>query len=72
MDKVRKEQRRQTIEQDVKSYSTLLVGGSEGGSVLEKAFKRTDIIQYILVLATDLISGELRLGPVRGDKVGHY
>ncbi|EXJ78609.1 V-type H+-transporting ATPase 54 kDa subunit [Capronia coronata CBS 617.96] len=56
VDKVRKEQRRQTIEQDVNSYSTLLIGGSEGGSVLEKAFKRTDIIQYIMVLATDLIN----------------
>ncbi|EHY52784.1 H(+)-transporting V1 sector ATPase subunit H [Exophiala dermatitidis] len=56
VDKVRKDQRRQTIEQDVKSYSTLLVGGPEGGSVLEKAFKRTDIIQYLLVLATDLVN----------------
>ncbi|KIX08435.1 uncharacterized protein Z518_03091 [Rhinocladiella mackenziei CBS 650.93] len=56
VDKVRKEQRKQTIEKDVQSYSTLLVGGSDGGSVLEKASKRNDIIQYILVLATDLIS----------------
>ncbi|KAI1624828.1 V-type H+-transporting ATPase 54 kDa subunit [Exophiala viscosa] len=56
VDKVRKEQRKQTIEKDVKSYSTLLVGGPDGGSVLEKASKRSDIIQYILVLATDLIN----------------
>ena len=57
VDKVRKEQRKQTIEKDVNSYASLLVGGSDGGSVLEKASKRSDIIQYILVLATDLING---------------
>ncbi|KAH0844377.1 hypothetical protein AYO21_00845 [Fonsecaea monophora] len=56
VDKVRKEQRKQTIEKDVKSYSTLLVGGTDGSSVLEKASKRSDIIQYTLVLATDLIN----------------
>ena len=57
VDKVRKEQRKQTIEKDVNSYGSLLVGSSDGGSVLEKASKRSDIIQYILVLATDLING---------------
>ncbi|KAK5422227.1 H(+)-transporting V1 sector ATPase subunit H [Exophiala xenobiotica] len=56
VDKVRKEQRKQTIEKDVQSYSALLVGGADGPSVLEKASKRSDIIQYILVLATDLIN----------------
>jgi V-type H+-transporting ATPase subunit H len=57
VDKVRKEQRKQTIDKDVKSYTTLLVGGEDSGSVLEKASKRQDILQYILVLANDLISG---------------
>lgn len=57
VDKVRKEQRKQTIEKDVKSYSTLLVGGGGSGSVFDKVSKRTDILQYILVLATDLING---------------
>jgi V-type H+-transporting ATPase subunit H len=57
VDKVRKEQRKQTIEKDVESYSNLLVGGSDNGSVLAKASKRSDIIQYVLVLATDLING---------------
>ncbi|KIY03845.1 uncharacterized protein Z520_00536 [Fonsecaea multimorphosa CBS 102226] len=56
VDKVRKEQRKQTIEKDVNSYSSLLVGGTDGGSVLEKASKRSDIVQYTLVLATDLIN----------------
>jgi V-type H+-transporting ATPase subunit H len=61
VDKVRKEQRKLTIEKDVKSYSTLLVGSEGSGSVLEKASKRTDILQYILVLANDLINGTSHL-----------
>lgn len=56
VDKVRKEQRKQNIEGDLQGYSTLLIGGQNGGSVLEKAAKRTDIIQYVLVLAADLIN----------------
>ncbi|KPI39084.1 V-type proton ATPase subunit H [Cyphellophora attinorum] len=56
VDKVRKEQRKQTIEKDVKNYSNLLVGSGDSGSVFNKASKRTDILQYILVLANDLIS----------------
>jgi V-type H+-transporting ATPase subunit H len=57
VDKVRKEQRKQAIDKDVDTYSALLVGGSDGGSVFDKASKRTDIQQYMLVLATDLING---------------
>jgi len=56
VDKVRKEQRKQTVEADPSSFATLLIGGEDGGSVLEKAAKRTDIVQYILVLANDLIT----------------
>jgi V-type H+-transporting ATPase subunit H len=59
VDKVRKEQRKQTIDGDVKSYSTLLIGGQGAQGVLEKAEKRNDIIQYILVLANDLITGKI-------------
>lgn len=54
---MRKEQRKQTIESDAGTYGTLLAGGDSSPSVLEKAQKRQDIIQYILVLATDLITG---------------
>lgn len=57
VDKVRKEQRKQTIESDPGTYGTLLAGGDSSPSVLEKAQKRQDIIQYILVLATDLVTG---------------
>ena len=59
VDKIRKEQRKQTVEGDLKGFSNLLLGGKDGGSVLGKAAKRTDIVQYILVLASDLINGEI-------------
>lgn len=57
VDKVRKEQRQKTIEKDLGAYSTLLTGGSSGKGILESAARRTDIIQYVLVLAGDLING---------------
>ncbi|KAJ5561944.1 hypothetical protein N7535_003594 [Penicillium sp. DV-2018c] len=55
VDKVRKEQRRHTIEGDLAGYTDLLAGGTHGKSVLDSASRRTDIVQYILVLASDLI-----------------
>jgi hypothetical protein len=57
VDKVRKEQRKQTIEADLDAYRTLFVGGSNEKSVLESAAKRGDVVQYILVLLGDLIDG---------------
>lgn len=57
IDKVRKEQRKQTIEGDVDSFVTLLLGGSESQSIFEAAAKRQDIIQYMLVLLGDMIDG---------------
>ena len=57
VDKVRKEQRRQTVESDLNGYSTLLIGGDGNASVFEHASRRNDIVQYILVLANDLING---------------
>ena len=59
VDKVRKEQRSQTIEGDLPGYVSLLAGGPEGQSVLEAAARRSDIVQYILVLTVDLINGGL-------------
>ncbi|PNS21075.1 V-type proton ATPase subunit H [Sphaceloma murrayae] len=55
VDKVRKEQRKQTIEGDLDDYSSLLLGGQDSTSIFEAAAKRTDIIQYMLVLTGDLI-----------------
>jgi V-type H+-transporting ATPase subunit H len=57
VDKVRKEQRRQTVEGDIPGYVSLLSGSSDAKSVLDSASRRTDIVQYILVLAADLING---------------
>jgi V-type H+-transporting ATPase subunit H len=57
IDKVRKEQRKQTIEADVDSFVALLLGGNGSPSIFEAAAKRQDIIQYMLVLTGDLIDG---------------
>lgn len=57
VDKVRKEQRRQTVEADVGAYRALLLGGESGKSVLESAARRADVVQYILVLTGDLLNG---------------
>lgn len=57
IDKVRKEQRKQTIESDVETYTSLLLGDTENKSIFETAAKRTDIVQYMLVLTGDLVDG---------------
>lgn len=57
IDKVRKEQRKQTIESDVDSFVTLLLGGEGSQSIFEAAAKRQDIIHYMLVLLGDIIDG---------------
>jgi V-type H+-transporting ATPase subunit H len=57
IDKVRKEQRKQTIESDVDSFVTLLVGGNGSQSIFEAAAKRQDIIHYMLVLLGDMTDG---------------
>jgi V-type H+-transporting ATPase subunit H len=57
IDKVRKEQRRQTIENDLSTYTTLLLGDGQTKSIFESAAKRTDILQYMLVLTGDLVDG---------------
>lgn len=58
IDKVRKEQRKQTIESDVNSFVTLLLGGDGSQSIFEAAAKRQDIIHYMLVLLGDIIDGK--------------
>lgn len=59
VDKVRKDIRKRAVESDVQAYTTLLAGGGGGKSILESAARRTDIVQYILVLAGDLINGRI-------------
>ncbi|THX05082.1 vacuolar ATP synthase-like protein subunit H [Aureobasidium pullulans] len=55
IDKVRKEQRRQTVESDPESYAALVLGSDDSASIFQSAAKRSDIVQYMLVLTGDLI-----------------
>ncbi|RYP23944.1 hypothetical protein DL765_000830 [Monosporascus sp. GIB2] len=57
VDKVRKEQRKQVVESDLDGYRILFVGEPATPGVLESASKRSDVIQYILVLLSDLLEG---------------
>lgn len=57
VDKVRKDQRKQTVEADLGAYQSLILGGEKSRSVFESAAKRTDVIQYMLVLTGDLLNG---------------
>lgn len=57
VDKVRKDQRIQTVESDLDGYRALFVGADGKLSVLESAIKRQDVVQYILVLLGDLLDG---------------
>lgn len=53
----RAEERKQVVEGDVDGYRLLFVGGSGKSSVLETAGKHANVIQYILVLLSDLLDG---------------
>jgi len=57
IDKVRKEQRKQTVESSTDDYVSLLLGNDQSPSIFQAAQKRTDIVQYMLVLSGDLIDG---------------
>lgn len=57
VDKVRKEQRKQVVEADLDGYRILFVGGNGQSSVLESASKRPEVLQYLLVLLSDLLDG---------------
>lgn len=63
VDKVRKEQRRQVVEDGLEDYSSLILGGNQGRSVFESASKRQDVIQYMLTLTGDLLNGRKCLRP---------
>ncbi len=57
VDKVRKEMRKQTVEGDLDGYRKLFVGGEGKPSVLQSAARRADVVQYVLVLLSDLLDG---------------
>jgi V-type H+-transporting ATPase subunit H len=57
VDKVKRDVRIQTVEADLDGYRTLFVGESgKTKSVLESAAKRQDVVQYLLVLLSDLLN----------------
>lgn len=59
VDKVKKpEQRKAIVTGDLDGYRVLFVGGEGQPSVLEAAGKRSDVIQYTLVLLGDLLEGK--------------
>ena len=55
VDKVKREQRKQIVESDLDGYRILFVGEPGSPGVLESASRRSDVIQYILVLLSDLL-----------------
>jgi V-type H+-transporting ATPase subunit H len=55
VDKAKKDARKQTVEANLDGYCSLFVGGPGKKSVLELAAKRQDVVQYILVLLSDLL-----------------
>ncbi|KAI1470246.1 ARM repeat-containing protein [Daldinia caldariorum] len=57
VDKVKREQRKQIVEGDLEGYRILFLGGPGTTGVLESASKRSDVVQYILVLLSDLLEG---------------
>jgi len=60
VDKVKKDVRNQTVEGDLDGYRILFVGESGRPSVLESAKKRAEVVQYILVLLSDLLDSTCR------------
>jgi V-type H+-transporting ATPase subunit H len=55
VDKVKRDARKETVEADLDGYSSLFVGGPGKKSVLELAAQRQNVVQYILVLLSDLL-----------------
>ncbi|RKF66870.1 V-type proton ATPase subunit H [Golovinomyces cichoracearum] len=57
VDKVRKEQQKQIVKNDLGGYSCLFLGAEGKPGILDAAVKRADLVQNILVLLADLLAG---------------
>ena len=70
VDKAKKpEQRRDIVHGDLDGYRLLFVGASGKPSVIESAGQHANVIQYILVLLSDLLDGKHRQkGPSSGNE----
>lgn len=63
VDKAKKlEQRKETVQGDLDGYRLLFVGASGKPSVIESASQNPNVIQYILVLLSDLLEGKCAPG----------
>ncbi len=58
VDKVKREQRNQVVADDLDGYRILFVGEPGTPGVLELASERSDVIQNLLVLLSDLLDGK--------------
>lgn len=66
VDKVKKDERKQIVEADLDGFRALFVGEpGKKKSVLELAAKRQDVVQYILVLLSDLLNSTCLPAPVQ-------
>ena len=61
VERVKKDARKQTVEADLDGYRVLFIGEPGKPSVLELAHKRTEVVQYILVLLNDLLESTSQL-----------
>lgn len=75
VERAKKEARTQTVEGDLDGYRILFVGEEGKPSVLELARKRTEVVQYILVLLSDLLDSVPSLSKAlfkSGDPYKHF
>lgn len=75
VERAKKEARTQTVEGDLDGYRILFVGEEGKPSVLELARKRTEVVQYILVLLSDLLDSVPSLSKAlfkNGDPYKHF
>lgn len=81
VERVKKDARTQTVESDLDSYRILFVGEEGSGgkksqpSVLELTSKKTEFVQYILVLLSDLLDSVPSLSKAlfkNGDPYKHF
>jgi V-type H+-transporting ATPase subunit H len=63
VDKAKHDARKEIVEANLDGYRQLFVGGSGKKSVLELAAKRLDVVQYALVLLSDLLESACRPPP---------
>lgn len=65
VDKAKKpEDRKKTVDNDNEGYRLLFVGGEGKPSVLESAAQHANVIQYTLVLLSDLLEGKPKVDNV--------